>query len=52
VALPSWRVGGGVGLRVRTRTATIAALDLAFGSGVKLLMSVFPFDSPAPGASQ
>jgi hypothetical protein len=52
VDLSRWHVGGGVGLRVRTSAATIAALDLALGSGVQLLLSIFPFDSPAPGARE
>jgi hypothetical protein len=52
IRLSRWRVGGGVGLRVRTRAASIAALDLALGSGVQLFLSIFPFDSPAPGARE
>ncbi len=52
VSLSRWHVGGGVGLRVRTTATTIATLDLAFGSGAQLLLSVFPLDAPAPGARQ
>jgi hypothetical protein len=52
IRLSRWRVGGGVGVRVRTRAASIAALDLALGSGVHLFLSIFPFDSPAPGARE
>lgn len=46
-ALSRWCAGAGVGLRIRTTDTTIASLDLAYGDGVQLFFSIFPFDSRA-----
>ena len=46
-AFSRWRAGGGAGLRIRTKDATLASLDLAYGDAVQLFFTVFPFDSHA-----
>lgn len=46
-AVDRWRAGGGIGLRIRTKDAFLASLDLAYGDGVQLFFTVFPFESRA-----
>ena len=45
--LSRWRADGGVGIRIRSSDSVLASLDLAYGDGVQLFFSVFPFDSRA-----
>jgi hypothetical protein len=44
-AVDRWRAGAGIGLRIRTKDAFLASLDLAYGDGVQLFFTVFPFES-------
>jgi hypothetical protein len=46
-AVDRWRAGVGIGLRIRTKDAFLASLDLAYGDGVQLFFTVFPFESRA-----
>jgi hypothetical protein len=46
--IASTRFGGGVGVRIRTKEAELVALDVAYGEGVSLFVSVFPSVPAAP----
>jgi hypothetical protein len=44
-AFHRWRVGGGFGLRVRTKDDTLVTFDFAVGDGAQVYLSIFPFES-------
>lgn len=44
-AFRKWRVGGGFGLRVRTKDDNLITFDFAVGDGVQVFLTFFPFES-------